>query len=583
MIFFFVSPSCGRIFVAATCEQVTSTTRPYSVPVATMKSIVAAAVACSLLSAPASALQASESTFGTKVFNYHHAAGKASQRGQHSEHSASQIALPQMRFASQHATVAEGSTQQLAATAEALTRAAARSSASAESLSERTHAKLSHSHSRSKVGSKAKAKAKAKSEASATAEAVPGGGAAESGPATSHINGYPGDNSVITMKLSSPIYGSYTRNYGSVSQPLTETSGYGGFTSNVDPTGFNFRHDDTTPNGGQKGWGASTLSGHPFGSTYPARMKVRQATSVNGLSPLGLTATMSDSEYTLMGPKSLGPYGVDGVGTMNTGPGANVVGVGLALPPLTAGPSSTVMSIPAAAAAGSGRKASPAKSKVVVINKPSTPQVQLAGMGNSFHESPGPLAGMSVSEQPPSGGSSSSIAQLTGRPLSNGSPINGMRLTYDPMLVTQRALYMQGGINTYGTPGVIKQLGVSYPSPAFDRYASVVPTSKLSTQVHTSPLSNLLLGANINANMQRNLWAQRADMGLNPITGLPVVMDPTMMGMSSAMGMPGAMGGTGAMGGGMGGMGGGMGAMGGGMGGMGGGMGGMGGMGMGGV
>lgn len=533
-----------------------------------------------------------------RVFAYHHAQGKRSQKGHNSAHSASQIALPEMRFASQHAAVESTATQHLAAASEALARSAQASAASATSASSaqavKSHAKardqakaavVAKAHGTAAAEARAHSKAKSGSaKAKSKSEAVPGGGAAEVAPKTTHVDGYPGDASVSTMKLSSPIYGSYTRNYGSVSQPLAEGSGYGGFTGNVDPTGFNFQHDDTTPTGGQRGWGASTLSGHPFGSAYPARMKVRQATSVNGLSPLGITATLSDAQYTLMGPKSLGPYGVDGIGTMSTGPGANSVGFGLALPPVMVGPAvhslaNAVPGIPTTAEGvvltSSGRKN---KKHVVVINpspRTAVPQVQLAGMGSAISSSAGPHSGQvaPVGVNSPNGDVSTTVAQLSGRPLVNGRPINGMRLTYDPMLVTQRALYMGGGINQYGTPGVIKQLGVSYPSPAFDRYSSVVPTGKLTMQVHTTPLSSLILGANINADMQRQFLSQR-----DPITGLPLSVS-TMMGGAMAPGMGAMGGGMGAMGGGMGAMGGGMGGMGGGMGGMGGGMGGMGGMG----
>lgn len=49
----------------------------------------------------------------------------------------------------------------------------------------------------------------------------------------------------------------------------------------------------------------------------------------------------------------------------------------------------------------------------------------------------------------------------------DGSPVNGVRLTYDPTLVTQRALYMQGGIGDYNTPGVFRQLGTWVAFVAF--------------------------------------------------------------------------------------------------------------------
>ena len=210
-----------------------------------------------------------------RAFAYHHAEGQRSQKGHHSPHSASQIAFPEApRFASQHtsitssasstASTAASATQQLAAAAHALARAA--NTATAKVVAG-TAVDASKAHARHSASSKAQSKSKSK--AAKSHKAVPGGGSAEPGGRVTRADGYPGDATVATAKLSSPIYGSYTRNYGSVSQPLAEGSGYGGFTGNVDPTGFNFQHDDVTPTGGQRGWGASTLSGQPFGSAYP--------------------------------------------------------------------------------------------------------------------------------------------------------------------------------------------------------------------------------------------------------------------------------------------------------------------------
>jgi hypothetical protein len=48
---------------------------------------------------------------------------------------------------------------------------------------------------------------------------------------------------------------------------------------------------------------------------------------------------------------------------------------------------------------------------------------------------------------------------LPRRPLVDGNPVNGVRFTYDPTLLTQRALFMQGGISDYNTPGMVRQLG----------------------------------------------------------------------------------------------------------------------------
>ena len=127
-------------------------------------------------------------------------------------------------------------------------------------------------------------------------------------------------------------------------------------------------------------------------------------------------------------------------------------------------------------------------------------------------------------------------ALYVSRPVQGIGNVNGIQLTYDPSMVTQRALFMQGGVNSYNTPGYVKQLGsqlslnmlsmvkrtlhlyacsstsivcpisvvvvaivagVSYPSPAFDRYESVMPGSQMAVQVGTSPLSNLLVANNV--------------------------------------------------------------------------------------
>ena len=527
----------------------------------------AAVVACALLAAAAPAAAKAEA----RVFSYHHAEGQRSQQGHHSAHSVSQIALPDMRFASQHASVMSSTSagaeqhlataasmasgQHLAAAASALAHASAAaadaSAVSAASQAERLQGKLARieaqaqataataAHEAAQAAATATAQASAASAAAATAEAeaevVPGVGAAETFPRAYRVEGYPGDSAVLTAKLSSPITGTYGRSYGPVSQLLGQGSGYGGFTGNVDPLGFNFQHDDVTPTGGPKGWGAATLSGLPFGAMYPARMKVRQATSVNGLSPLGITASLSDASYTLMGPKSLGPYGVDGVGDMSPGPAANLVGYGLALPTVVSAypgysPLSGVVTTVGSGGGGGGAAGSGQRtrggSRVVVINAPSSGGggAQLAGLGAALDSSGGDVNG------------SPSVAFLSGLPLSNGSPVNGLRLTYNPMLVTQRALYMGGGINQYNTPGVITPLGVSYPSPAFDRYASVAPVSRLGVQVHTSPLSNLLLTANIGDEMNRN-----RNMPRDPVTGLPLALAAALGKLNGVKGFNGGM------------------------------------------
>lgn len=345
----------------------------------------------------------------SKVFSYKHAKGKGSQQGHQSLHSASQIALPDpMRFKSQRSTVSVGTAQT----------------------------------------------------AQAQAQVVPGMGAAETFASRSSVADQ-GDTALQTMKLSSPLYGSYAKNYGSVSQPLAPGSGYGGFTANVDPTGFNFVNDRDTPTG-PAGLGASIapLSGPytygggvgsvPYFNAYPANIRTAQTQTVNGLSPLGLSLGVTDSHYTLMGPKALGPYGVD-----TTARQPFVSGVGLVGTPLTGGNPGFV--VPSFTANGA-----------IPTTNPRT-----------FGATPGAAAG---------------VAQLTGRPVINGNVLNGVGLTYDPNLLTQRQMAMQGGLNRYNTPGLVRQLGVSYPSPTADRYSSVPSGSHFSLQVNTSPTAMERLG-----------------------------------------------------------------------------------------
>jgi hypothetical protein len=253
---------------------------------------------------------------------------------------------------------------------------------------------------------------------------------------------------------SMPMYGSFGRTFGPIGGPATSGSGMGGPSAWVDPRGFSMDWNRTKQMDMGNGKGVLPGFGKPIfpGSAFPSHI-----TGLSGANSYG-SPPFTGKPVSALGP--YGPFTVEDDMLASNGYKLNTTLMG----PLPFGPYGGSPYVPFSGGQLPQQAGMMAGSGMI-------PHMN-GMMGGMMGQGSNPGAGMMGGLQGPMAGFGGGAPMVGSLP---GQVFPGLHPTHNPFTAMHHATqFVNMGEGMAPPPGLTTPMGLGYPSPASDRYGSVI-------------------------------------------------------------------------------------------------------------